>query len=59
MKYLEYLLLPIEKRSELDAKYIDELINGIYTLHIPSEAKVAFIRYTKSETKEEIQIECK
>ena len=55
MKYLEYLLLPIEKRSELDAKYIDELINGIYTLHIPSEAKVAFIRYTKSETKEEIQ----
>ena len=55
MKYLEYLLLPIEKRNELDAKYIDELINGIYTLQIPSEAKVAFIRYTKSETKEEIQ----
>lgn len=55
MKYLEYLLLPIEKRNELDAKYIDELISGIYTLQIPSEAKVAFIRYTKSETKEEIQ----
>lgn len=55
MKYLEYLLLPIDKRNELDAKYIDELINGIYTLQIPSEAKVAFIGYTKAETKDEVQ----
>lgn len=55
MKYLEYLLLPIEKRNALDSKYIDELINGIYTLQISSEAKVAFIRYTKSEIKDEIQ----
>lgn len=55
MKYIEYLLLPIGKRNKLDDRYIDELINGIYTLQISSEAKVAFIRYTKSETKEEIQ----
>ncbi len=55
MKYLEYLLLPIEKRDELDTKYLDELINGIYRLQIPSEAKVAFIRYTKEEIKDEIQ----
>ena len=55
MKYLEYLLLPIDKRHALDDKYIDELINGVYTLQIPSEAKVAFIRYTKSETKEAVQ----
>ena len=55
MKYLEYLLLPINKRNALDSKYLDELINGIYMLQIPSEAKVAFIRYTKAETKDEIQ----
>lgn len=55
MKYLEYLLLPIDKRNELDAKYIEELINGIYTMQIPSEAKVAFIRYTKAEIKDEVQ----
>lgn len=55
MKYLEYLLLPIDKRNKLDAGYIDELINGIYTLQISSEAKVAFIQYTKAETKDEVQ----
>lgn len=55
MKYLEYLLLPIDKRNVLDSKYLDELINGIYALQIPSEAKVAFIRYTKAEAKDEIQ----
>lgn len=55
MKYLEYLLLPIAKRNVTDAKYLDELINGVYMLQIPSEAKVAFIRYTKAEAKNEIQ----
>ncbi len=55
MEYLEYLLLPIDKRNAIDYKYLDELINGIYMLQIPSEAKVAFMRYTKAETKDEIQ----
>lgn len=55
MKYLEYLLLPIDKKVKLDnTKYLDELINGVYTLQIPSEAKVSFIRYTKAKTKDEI-----
>ena len=55
MKYLEYLLLPIDKRNKLDARYIDELVNGIYTLRIPAESKAAFIRYTKAVTKDEVQ----
>lgn len=54
-KFLEYLLLPIEKRNELDDKYIMELINDIYKLPIPSESKVSFIRYTKAQSKDEIQ----
>lgn len=55
MKYLEYLLLPIDKRNKLDARYIDELVNGIYTLRIQAESKAAFIRYTKAVTKDEVQ----
>ena len=55
MKYLEYLLLPIDKRNAIDCKYLDELINDIYSLKIPSEVKVAFIKYTKADSKDEIQ----
>lgn len=55
MKCLEYMLLPLDKRKELDCKYIDELINIICMLQIPSEAKVSFIRYTKAENVDEIQ----
>ena len=55
MKFLEYLLLPINKRNELDDKYITELINDVYKLPISSQAKVSFIRYTKAQSKDEIQ----
>jgi hypothetical protein len=48
-------LLPIDKRNAIDCKYLDELINDIYTLKIPSEVKVAFIKYTKADSKDEIQ----
>lgn len=54
-RYLEFLLLPIDKRSELDDKYITELVNDVYKLSIPSEAKVSFIRYTKATKKDEVQ----
>ncbi len=55
MRYLEYLLLPIDKRNKLDVEYVTGLINNVYTLSIPSEAKVSFIQYTKAETKTEVQ----
>ena len=55
MKYLEYLLLPINKRNELDSKYITELINNVYRLPVSAEIKIAFIRYTKAQSKEDIQ----
>ena len=52
---LEYLLLPLNKRKELDDKKISELVTTVLNLTIPTEAKVAFIKYTKAHKKEEIQ----
>ena len=49
------MLLPIKKRNELDAKYITELVDDIYKLAIPSEAKISFMKYTKARTKDDIQ----
>lgn len=54
-RFLEFLLLPIKKRNELDYKYISELSDAVYKLPIPAEAKVSFIRYTKAENKNEVQ----
>lgn len=54
-KYLEYMILPIDKRNELDDKYVDSLIKDIYRLPISSETKVAFIKYTEAKTENEIQ----
>lgn len=54
-RFLEYLLLPIDRRNELDDKYIEDLINDVHKLQIPAEAKVSFIRYTKAVEKDEIQ----
>lgn len=53
--FLEFLLLPIEKRNQLDARYITELTDRVYKLPIPSESKVAFMKYTKATNKDEIQ----
>jgi hypothetical protein len=55
-KFIEFLLLPPDKRNELDDKYVSMLIDGIYKLQIPSEAKIAFIRYTEATEKKEIQM---
>lgn len=52
---VDFLLLPIEKREQLDDKYISELVDDVFRLPLPTEAKVAFIRYTKATQKEEIQ----
>ena len=54
-RFLEFLLLPIEKRDELDGKYVEGLVKDVYKLSIPAESKVAFIRYTKASDKNEIQ----
>ncbi len=48
-------MLPIDKRDELDRKYVSELIKDIYKLSIPAEAKVSFIKYTEVNQKDEIQ----
>lgn len=53
--FLEFLLLPVEKRDTLGREYVADLVQSIYKLPIPAEAKVAFIRYTKAVNKEEIQ----
>ena len=55
IRFLEYLLLPLDKRNELDRKYVAELIKDVYKLSIPAEAKVAFIKYTEANQKDEIQ----
>ena len=54
-KFLEFLILPIDKRNELDSKYITQMIDDVYKLQIPAEAKAAFIRYTETIDKAEIQ----
>lgn len=55
IKYLEFLLLPLKLRENLDLNYIDELIFNIHKLQIPTNAKIAFIKYIKANDKEEIQ----
>lgn len=52
---LEYLLLPIDKKKQMDSKYIDELISEVYALPIPAEAKVSFVKYVAAKEKDEIQ----
>lgn len=54
-RFLEYLLLPPQKRQELDDKYIEGLAEGIYRLSMPSEARIAFLQYMKSRDAEELQ----
>lgn len=54
-RFLEFLLLPIKKRNQLDAKYITGLVDDVHKLAIPSEAKISFMKYTKAKRKDEIQ----
>ena len=52
---IRFLISPVEGRENLDKDYITDLIESCYKLSIPSEAKVAFTKYVKAITKEEIQ----
>ncbi len=52
---LEYLLLPISKRNKYDNEKVNVLIDDIFKLPIPVEAKVAFFNYTTAKDKKEIQ----
>lgn len=54
-RFLDFLLIPIKKRNELGDEYITELVNEVYRLSIPSEAKISFMKYTKATEKDEIQ----
>ena len=54
-RVLKYLLLPTKKRDELDDKYITELVDEVFKLEIPSEAKISFMKYTKATETAEIQ----
>lgn len=49
------MLLPIDKRNELDDKYIIELVNEVFKLPMSTEAKISFIKYTGARKKDEIQ----
>lgn len=54
-RIIKYLLMPIEKRNELDRKYISKLTEEVFRLPVPAEAKAAFICFTEADNKEEIQ----
>lgn len=54
-KVLEFLFLTIDKKNQLDDKYISNLIDRVYKLPISAEAKIAFIKYAKAANKDDIQ----
>lgn len=52
---IRFLLSSVECKNELDRKYITSLIDTCFKLCIPTEAKVAFVKYVQSKEKTEIQ----
>jgi len=54
-KYIEYLLLPLPKKQQLDKIYVSDLKEGVFKLHVPTDTKVAFIKYAESDNKDEVQ----
>ena len=52
---IKFLLLPIDARDRLDRSYISKLEKNIYTLAIPAESKIAFVKYINATEKDEIQ----
>ncbi|MCD8109566.1 MAG: DUF87 domain-containing protein [Clostridiales bacterium] len=54
-RIIDCLLMPAEDKNQLDDKHISDLIENIYALSIPAEAKIAFVTYLKATEKEEIQ----
>lgn len=54
-KLIRFLLLPLESKQKLDAKYIDMLTREVLTTTIPTEAKVSYLKYIQETVKDEIQ----
>ncbi|MEG2699228.1 MAG: DUF87 domain-containing protein, partial [Ruthenibacterium sp.] len=54
-KLLRFLLLPLDDRNTLDAKYIDCLTKEVISTAIPAEAKVAYLELLHATAKAEIQ----
>lgn len=52
---VQFMLLPPEKKNQLDRKYITMLVDSCFKLSIPAEAKAAFVRYIQATDKTEIQ----
>lgn len=52
---IRFLLSSPEKKNELDRKYLAVLINICFQLGIPTEAKIAFLKYIQETEKAEIQ----
>lgn len=52
---IRFLLLPIDRRNELDKKYVKKLVDAVFQFSIPSETKVAFMNYFLAKEKREIQ----
>lgn len=52
---VDFLLLPLEKRDEVDSTVTKDLISAVCEMKISSESKISFIKYTKATSKEEIQ----
>lgn len=52
---IRFLISPIEEKEKLDKAHVTDFIENCYKMSIPSEAKIAFAKYIKATTKEEIQ----
>lgn len=52
---IKFLLLSLEQRTELDRKYVTELINACFKLCIPAESKAVFVKYVEAKEKTEVQ----
>ncbi len=46
-KLINFLFLPIEKRKELDSKYVDSLVDDVWKLSIPLQSKISFMHFAK------------
>ena len=46
-KVLEFMLLPVEKRNQLDKAYVTGLAGKVQKLQMPAETKLAFLEYAR------------
>ncbi len=54
-KVVDFLLMPIYKKDQLDRKYIADVICEVHRLQMPVEAKVSFLKYLDALEKEDAQ----